>query len=92
MTSKEFLEYYAQKVDELSAITTLKNKSYGCSVATTYEKYGMVSMLTRIEDKINRINALRAGESPNDEAIAETINDLANYCTIFATLFDIYEN
>ena len=59
-----------------------KNSDYGNSVGDTYEKFGDVSFLTRITDKYNRILSLvdkgEAGQI-KDEALEDTILDLANY-------------
>ena len=63
-----------------------KNSDYGNSVGDTYEKFGDVSFLTRITDKYNRILSLadkgECGEV-KDEALEDTILDLANYCLLW---------
>lgn len=63
-----------------------KNSDYGNSVGDTYEKFGDISFLTRITDKYNRILSLadkgECGEV-KDEAIEDTILDLANYCLLW---------
>ena len=63
-----------------------KNSDYGNSVGDTYEKFGDISFLTRITDKYNRILSLadkgEAGEV-KDEALEDTILDLANYCLLW---------
>ena len=63
-----------------------KNSDYGNSVADTYEKFGDISFLTRITDKYNRILSLvdkgECGEV-KDEALEDTILDLANYCLLW---------
>ena len=63
-----------------------KNSDYGNSVADTYEKFGDISFLTRITDKYNRILSLSSKggtEEVKDEAIEDTILDLANYCLLW---------
>lgn len=63
-----------------------KNNDYGNSVGDTYDKFGDISFLTRITDKYNRILSLadkgECGEV-KDEAIEDTILDLANYCLLW---------
>ena len=63
-----------------------KNSDYGNSVGDTYEKFGDISFLTRITDKYNRILSLadkgECGEV-KDEALEDTILDLANYCLLW---------
>ena len=63
-----------------------KNSDYGNSVGDTYEKFGDISFLTRITDKYNRILSLAdKGEcgQVKDEALEDTILDLANYCLLW---------
>ena len=63
-----------------------KNSDYGNSVGDTYEKFGDISFLTRITDKYNRILSLAdKGEAREvkDEALEDTILDLANYCLLW---------
>ena len=52
----------------------------------TYKKFGDISFLTRITDKYNRILSLadkgECGEV-KDEALEDTILDLANYCLLW---------
>ena len=60
-----------------------KNADYGNSVAKTFDEYGLVSFLVRIEDKLNRVATLTK-KSPTeqqvkDEKIEDTLLDLANY-------------
>ena len=60
-----------------------KNADYGNSVAKTFDEYGLVSFLVRIEDKLNRVATLTkkstAEQQVKDEKIEDTLLDLANY-------------
>lgn len=60
-----------------------KNSDYGNSVGDTYEKFGDISFLTRITDKYNRMVNLVCNSNNvrkvKDEALEDTILDLANY-------------
>lgn len=60
-----------------------KNADYGNSVAKTFDKYGLVSFLVRMEDKLNRISNLTIRstieQQVGDEKIEDTLMDLANY-------------
>ena len=58
-----------------------KNSDYGNS----FEDFGLIGIIVRLNDKINRI--LNLGErDPSeflvDEKLEDTINDLYNYCII----------
>lgn len=65
---------------ELNDIYTRKNADYGDSFGETFRKLGVISALTRITDKVNRLQSLcvRAAQVP-DESIRDTLLDLANY-------------
>lgn len=60
-----------------------KNADYGNSVAKTFDEYGLVSFLVRIEDKLNRVTTLTkkstTEQQVKDEKIEDTLLDLANY-------------
>lgn len=60
-----------------------KNADYGNSVAKTFDEYGLVSFLVRIEDKLNRVSTLTkkstTEQQVKDEKIEDTLLDLANY-------------
>ena len=66
-----------------------KNQAYGDSFSKTYESLGIVSAVTRISDKYNRlVNLVMNPDIPvGDESVRDTIMDLANYC--FLTLMEI---
>ena len=67
-------------VDKLLSIYIDKNHDYGDSFGDTFKKLGIVSAVTRITDKTNRLISLSAKEARvNDESIEDTLMDLANY-------------
>ena len=59
-----------------------KNTAYGDSFSNTFQELGIISALTRMQDKWNRIKALATGteNKVTDEALEDTLRDLANYC------------
>ena len=68
---------------ELNAIYTKKNNDYGDAFSKTYKDLGIVSAITRISDKYNRLCSLALSDKPmmvNDENIIDTLLDMANYC------------
>lgn len=69
---------------ELNEIYAKKNADYGNSFGDTFQKLGLISAVTRISDKCNRICNLAIKKSDEvkvkDEAIEDTLKDLANYC------------
>lgn len=69
-----------------------KNNDYGDSFGISVRKYGLISALTRISDKFNRIESLilkNEKEQVQDETISDTLLDLANYCIM--TIIEIDE-
>lgn len=61
-----------------------KNHDYGDSFGETFNKLGIVSAVTRISDKYNRLVSLcmlpEEKRKVKDESITDTLLDMANYC------------
>lgn len=64
---------------ELNEIYKAKNHDYGDSFGETYKKLGIISAVTRITDKVNRLQSLCTKDALVDESIKDTLMDLANY-------------
>lgn len=74
---------HSQICKELNDIYAAKNHDYGDSFHSTYQKLGIVSALTRISDKCERLLSL-CGKSEDErliknESIEDTLLDLGNY-------------
>lgn len=73
-----------------------KNADYGNSVAKTFDEYGLVSFLVRIEDKLNRVATLTkkstTEQQVKDEKIEDTLLDLANYSIMALIELDRVKN
>ncbi|ACO84104.1 DUF1599 domain-containing protein [Clostridium botulinum] len=65
--------------EELNKIYKVKNHDYGDSFGETYKKLGIISAVTRITDKVNRLQSLCIKDALVDESIQDTLIDLANY-------------
>lgn len=77
------LEYFKRKTEEMYEIFMGKRKDYGPTTTKTFEEYGIVAMLVRMEDKFGRLKRLSVRETvPHYESIEDTLMDLANYCII----------
>ncbi len=85
-------ERHKEICKELNEVYINKNTAYGDSFGKTFQELGIISSLTRMQDKWNRIKALATGTTNNvvDEAIEDTLFDLANYCIM--TLIELEEN
>lgn len=77
--------------EELNKIYKDKNHDYGDSFGETYKKLGIISAVTRLTDKINRLQSLVTKEQKvKDESIKDTLMDLANYAIM--TLIEMKED
>ncbi len=79
------IEHHKKILDELHDTYKKKNSDYGNSVHDTYKKYGLISYLTRMDDKMNRLGTLQKVERRvSDETVEDTLMDLANYALMAA--------
>lgn len=67
---------------ELDALYEKKNNAYGNSFGETFEKLGVISAVTRISDKYNRMcNLVKNPDIDNlGESLEDTLKDMASYC------------
>ena len=69
--------------DKLNEIYKSKNADYGDSFGQTYQELGIISAVTRISDKCNRLKRLCRNEAQvQDEKMEDTLMDLANYAIL----------
>ncbi|ADH03139.1 gp58 [Brochothrix phage BL3] len=69
--------------EEMSELITAKNENYGDSFSKQYQKYGMVSVEMRLNDKFMRLEQLVAGEKDKvGESIEDTLKDIIGYATL----------
>ena len=79
----DIMEKHLELCKKIHQICVEKNKDYGDSVNDLYKKFGLISYVIRMNDKMNRINNLiKQGNLVKDEAIEDTLLDLANYCLL----------
>lgn len=66
---------------KLNQIYKAKNHDYGDSFGDTYKKLGIISAVTRLSDKMNRLVSLavKYDVQVKDEKIEDTLLDMANY-------------
>lgn len=69
---------------ELADLLVRKNHDYGDSFSQQYGKYGLMSALIRMDDKMRRLETLQQAESKAqvDESIGDTLLDLAGYALL----------
>ena len=75
------VEKFKQIAEEITALYEAKDRAYGNSFGETYEKLGIISAVTRISDKYNRLCNLATNPNVDDlgESIEDTLKDLAAY-------------
>lgn len=85
MTIQDEIKFFEGITREMSATFAKKRHDYGPSTTETWIKFGPVSMITRMQDKLNRAYNLLCGKDSaavSSESVYDTIMDLANYCII----------
>lgn len=78
----------------LTDLYARKNADYGNSFGDTYKELGIVSAVTRITDKTNRLKSLcqpGTARQVTDESIRDTLLDLANYAIMTVVEMDAQE-
>lgn len=77
---------------ELTELYAKKNKAYGNSFGETFNKLGLISAVTRISDKYNRLCTLVKNTNIDNlgESIDDTLRDLASYCIM--TVIELDKN
>lgn len=77
------VEQFKQIAEDITALYEKKDRAYGNSFGETYEKLGIISAVTRISDKYNRLCNMATSPTPiNDcgESLEDTLKDMAAYC------------
>lgn len=74
--------------DEIHSTYLQKNAAYGNSFSELYQDLGIISAVTQITHKYNRLKTLAKDKNndiaTNDESIIDTLLDMANYCIMTA--------
>lgn len=91
-----YTERHEELLNELHKTFVKKNADYGSSFHDTYADLGIISAITRISDKFNRAKTLakHMDKEPNvkDEAITDTLLDMANYCVMTVMEIELAQN
>ena len=76
---------------KMSELYIAKNHDYGDAFGQTFAELGIISAITRISDKTNRLKSLATKDQRvDDERIEDTLMDLANYAVM--TLIELRDN
>lgn len=84
------VEKFKQITEELTALYDKKNAAYGDAFSHTYERLGLISAVTRIDDKNNRLVNLCKNKNIDDlgESVEDTLRDMACYCIMILMELD----
>ena len=86
MKIEQEIRIFKEYVDRMTSIFTEKRADYGPTTEETFRKFGPVSFLVRMHDKLGRLdNLFIKGDNSRkvrDESVRDTLMDLANYCII----------
>ena len=91
--NNNILDKHKELCDRIHETCVRKNHDYGNSASELYEKFGLISYVVRMNDKMNRINNLVKKEAEvEDEKIEDTLLDLANYCLLAVGDMELSKN
>ena len=82
MVDNARIERMRQRMADRLDLYAKKNERYGDAFTKTFQAYGPISALTRMRDKLDRLETLILNPQldPQGETILDTLTDLANYC------------
>ena len=88
------VEHFKKIATGLGELYEKKNKAYGGSFSDTYKKLGIVSAVTRISDKYNRLCNLATNPDIDNlgESLEDTLRDMASYCIMTVIEFENERN
>ena len=72
---------FREIANDLGELYEKKNAAYGNSFGETYQKLGIISAVTRISDKYNRLCNIAINPDIDNlgESLEDTLKDLASY-------------
>lgn len=75
------VDHFKQIAHNLALLYERKNNAYGNSFGDTFNRLGIISAITRISDKYNRLCNLATHPNIDNlgESIEDTLMDLASY-------------
>ena len=78
---KNNVDRFKAIANDLGELYEKKNAAYGNSFGETYQKLGIISAVTRISDKYNRLCNLATNPNIDNlgESLEDTLKDLASY-------------
>lgn len=77
--------------NQMLKIYVKKNSDYGDSFSKSYEEFGIIAPVVRMNDKMERIKQLSKAEDikVKDESLHDTLIDIANYALMLAVEIEL---
>lgn len=82
LKTNDTADYMKERLKKAISLYKQKNVAYGDSFRKSLEKYGIVSAIIRLGDKLQRAESLLIDKNRNeikDESVIDTLTDLAMY-------------
>lgn len=75
-------EKFRKIANDIADLYEVKDQCYGDSFGLTYKKLGIISAVTRLSDKYNRLCNLATNNDVDNlgESLEDTLKDMAAYC------------
>lgn len=73
---------FEEVTKELNELYVAKNSDYGNSFNDLLYEFGLITVVIRLQDKMNRLKTIAKNDGEycvKDETIRDTLMDLANY-------------
>ena len=73
---------FEEVTKELNELYVAKNSDYGNSFNELLYEFGLITVVIRLQDKMNRLKTIAKNDGEycvKDETIRDTLMDLANY-------------
>lgn len=84
MRVEDEIKIFNSLTEQMNDVFSKKRRDYGQTTSETFAKFGPISMLVRMHDKMGRLDNLLGKGQQNfvSESIEDTLLDLANYALI----------
>ena len=75
---------FKQILEPIAELLQQKNKNYGDSYKKIRDSHGKLSLIIRLEDKLNRLETIAKNQNTDlgDESYEDTLKDIIGYCTL----------
>ena len=92
LEEQEYKDCFNEILEEMKEVHRKKNADYGNNFHKRYERWGFLTALLRLSDKMERLeNIYEKGEiEVKDESVEDTLLDLANYAVM--TIVELKNN